>query len=80
MHGAFLVLLQKPQGPFRLVTVFFWTLWSSIKEVKDPFVFDVEDGIALQAMQVNQASSSGEGYVSWFFSCCGRNLGSPLEL
>ena len=61
MHGAFFVSLRILQGPSRLVTVFFWTLCSSIKEVKDPFVFDVEDGIALQAMQVNHASSSGEG-------------------
>ena len=31
-------------------------------------------------MQGNQASSSGEGDVSWFFSSCSRNLGYVLEL
>ena len=43
------------------------------------FVFDVEHGIALKAMQVNQASSHGEGEVSWFFSSCGRNLWFLLQ-
>ena len=31
-------------------------------------------------MQGNQASSPGEGYVSWDFSSCGGNLGYILEL
>ena len=31
-------------------------------------------------MQVNQASSRGEGIVSRVFSICGRTLGFPLEL
>ena len=56
------------------------TLWSSIKEVKAPFMIDVEHGISLQAMQVNRGSSRGEGQVSWFFLSCGRNLGFLLEL
>ena len=43
------------------MTVFLGTLWSSIKEVKPPFVFDVEHRIALEAMQGNRASSRGEG-------------------
>ena len=42
-------------------------------------MFDVEHGIALKAMQVNQASSHGEGEVSWFFSSCGRNLWFLLQ-
>ena len=42
-------------------------LWSSIKEVKAPFVFDGEHRIAVHAMQWNQASSDGEGEVSWRF-------------
>ena len=57
-----------------------WTLWSSIKEVKAPFIFDREHGIALHAMQGNQASSRCEGEVSWFFSSCCGNLGYILEL
>ena len=32
-------------------------------------MFDGEHGIALNAMQGNQASSRGEEKVSWFFSC-----------
>ena len=31
-------------------------------------------------MQGNQASSPGEGYVTWDFSSCGRNVGFILEL
>ena len=61
------------------MTVFLETLWSAIKEVKAPFMFYVEYGIALRAMQGNQASSRGEGQVSWFFSSCGGNLEYILE-
>ena len=62
------MFMQGTQGYSRLVTVFLGTLWSSIKEVKAPFMFDMEHGIALHAMPVNQASSHGEGDVSWLFS------------
>ena len=41
---------------------------------------DGEHGIALHAMQGNQASSHGEGEVSWFFWSCGRTLVYILEL
>ena len=43
-------------------------------------MFDWEYGIALHAIQGNQASSPGEGDVSWDCSSCGRNLGYILEL
>ena len=43
-------------------------------------MFDWEDGISLHAVPGNRPSSRGEGEVSWFFSSCGRNLGSILEL
>ena len=43
-------------------------------------MFDWENAIALHAMQWNQASSRGEGDVSWVFSSCGRNLGYILGL
>ena len=43
-------------------------------------MFNWEYGIALHTMQRNQASSPGEGDVSWDFSSCGRNLGYILEL
>ena len=55
------VLLWSPQVPSRLVTVFLGSLWSSIKEVNAPFMFEGEHGIALHAMQGNRASSRGEG-------------------
>ena len=43
-------------------------------------MFDWKHGNALHAMQGNQASSLGEGEVSWFFSSCSGNLGYMLEL
>ena len=43
-------------------------------------MFDWENAIALDTMQVNRASSLGERKVSWVFSSCGRNLGYILEL
>ena len=50
------VLLESWQGSRAM---FLETLWSSIKEVTSPFVFDVEHRIILQAVQVNRASSHG---------------------
>ena len=43
-------------------------------------MFDWEYGIALQAMQGNQASSPIEGDISWDFSNCGKNLGYIIEV
>ena len=68
------------QSPSRLVTVFLGTLWSSTKQIKAPYMFDWEDGIALHRIQANGASSHCEGEVSWLFSSCGGNLGYILEL
>ena len=65
---------------FRLVRDFWGTLCSSIKQIKAPYLFDWEQGIALQSVQGNRASSLSEGEVSWFFSSCGGNLGYILEL
>ena len=62
------------------MTVSLRTLWSSIKQIEAPYVFDWENAIALDTMQVNRASSLGERKVSWVFSSCGRNLGYILEL
>ena len=61
------------------MTVFFGTLWRSLKEVKAPFLFDGKLRIAPKAMQGNCASSHGEGDVSWLFLSCGVNLGYILE-
>ena len=62
------------------MTVFLGPLWSSIKQIKAPYVFDWEQGLDLHAMQGNHASTHGEGEVSWVFYSCGRNLGYILEL
>ena len=64
----------------RLVTVLLGTLWSSIKQIEVPYVFDWENAIALDTMLGNRASSRGEKKVSWVFSSCGRNLRYILEL
>ena len=65
---------------FCLVTVLLGTLWSSIKQIEAPYVFDWENAIALDTMQVNRASSRREGKVSWVFSSCSRHVGYILEL
>ena len=62
------------------MTVLLGTLWSSIKQIEAPYVFDWENAIDLDTMQGNWASSRGEGKVSWAFSSCGRKLGYILEL
>ena len=62
------------------MTVFLGTLWSSIMEVRAAFVLDGEDGISLQAMQGNWASSCSKREVSWFFMSCRGNLGYILEI
>ena len=43
-------------------------------------MFNWEYDIAWHEMQGIQASSPGEGYVSWDFLSCGGNLGYSLEL
>ena len=43
-------------------------------------MFNWEHDIALHEMQGNQASTPSEGYVSWDFSSCGRNVGYILVL
>ena len=56
--------------PTRLVRVFLRKLWSSIKDLKTPFLFELEHEIVLYAMPGHQASSGGKGKVLWFFSSC----------
>ena len=62
------------------MTVFLGTLWCSVKKIEAPYLSDSELWIALHTMPGNQASSPGEGYVSWDFSSCGRNLGYIRQL
>ena len=45
----------------RLVTVLLGTLWCSIKIIESPYVFDLEYGIALHAMQGNRAHLPARG-------------------
>ena len=63
-----------------VVTVFLGILFSSIREIEVPYIFDLEHGTLQHEMQGNQASSCGEGEVSWVFSSCGRHLVYILEL
>ena len=46
--------------------MFLGNVWSCLKEVMTPDVFDGEYRVALLPMQENQASSRGEGEFSWF--------------
>ena len=43
-------------------------------------MFDLQNAVALHAMQGNRASPRGEGEVSWVFSSGGGNLGYFVEL
>ena len=43
-------------------------------------MFNWEYDIALHEMHGNKASYSSEGYVSWDFSSCGRNVGYILDV
>ena len=63
-----------------VVTVFLGNLFSSIREIEVPYVFDWEHGTPQHETQGNQASSCGEGEISWIFSSCGRHLVYILEL
>ena len=65
---------------FSSFTVWLGTLWSSIKQIEAPYVFDWENAIALDTRQGNRASSRREGKVSWVFSSCDRHLGYILEI
>ena len=42
------------------MTVLLGTLWSSIKQIEAPYVFDWENAIAMDTMQGNRASSRRE--------------------
>ena len=59
----YFAFLQCHQCLSRLLTVFLVTLWSSIKQIKAPYMFDEEHGVALHTMQGNWASFHGEGEV-----------------
>ena len=77
---SYFTFLRGYQCHSRLVRDFWGTLCSSVKQIKDPYLFDWEQAVALQAEQGNRATSLSEGEISWFFSSCGGNLGYILEL
>ena len=72
--------LRWHQCSSRLVSDVWVTLCTSIKQIKAPYLFDWEKGIALHAVQGNQASSFSEREVWWFFSSCSGKLVYVLEL
>ena len=63
-----------------VVTVFLGILFSSIREIEVPYVFDWERGTPQHEMQGYRASSCSEVEVSWVFSSCGKHLVYILEL
>ena len=77
---SYLTFLRFQQCSSRLVTDFRETLCSSVKQIKAPSLVDWEQGIALNAVQGNRASSPGEGDVSWDYLNYGKNLGYILDL
>ena len=62
------------------MTVVLGTLWSSVKHIEAPYVFDWEHEIAVHTMQGFWASSPAKGDFSFDFSSCNRNLGYIPEL
>ena len=76
----YFTFLRWHQCSSRLVRDFWKTLFTSIKQIKAPYMFDWEEEIALHAVQGNQTSSFSEREVWWFFSSCSGKLGYDLEL
>ena len=60
---SYFTLLRGNQCPSRSVIDFWGTLYTSVKQIKDPYVFDWEQGIALHAVQGYRASSFSEREV-----------------
>ena len=61
---SYFVFLGWHQCTSHLVTVLLGTIWSSIKQIEAPYVFDWENTIAVDTMQGNRASSRGENPLS----------------
>ena len=53
------------------MTVLLGTLWSSIKQIEAPYVFDWENVIAVDTVQGNQASSRRDGKTHGFSGVAG---------
>ena len=63
-----------------VVTVFLGIVFSSIREIEFPYIFDWEHRTPQHERQGNRGSSCGEREVSWVFSNCRRQLVYILEL
>ena len=59
----YFTFLRGNQCSPRLVRDFWGTLCTSVKQIKAPYLFDWEQGIALHAMQGKRASSFSEQEV-----------------
>ena len=65
---------------FKVFEGYLGALCSSVKQIKAPYLFHWEQGIALYALQANRISSLSEGKDSWFSLSCGGNVWYILEL
>ena len=72
---SYVIFLRWHQCSSRLVRDFWGTLCTSVKQIKAPYLFDWEQGIALYAMQVNWESSLSEREISCFFQVAAGNWG-----
>ena len=72
-------LRREPRGS-RVGTGISGNMLSCRQGVRYPFMFQRERGIPLETLLWKGASSGSEEIISWFFSCCCRKLGVPLDL
>ena len=79
-HAALVELRREPRGSSHVGTGISGNLLSCRKGVRYPFMFQRERGIPLETLLWKGASSGSEEIISWFFSCCCRKLGVPLDL
>ena len=59
----YFTFLRLHKSPSTLLRVFLGILWYSVKQIKAPYMFDWEQGIALHAMQGYQATYFSEQEV-----------------
>ena len=79
-HAALVELRREPRGSSHVGTGISGNLLSCRKGVRYPFMFQRERGIPLETLLWKGTSSGVKERISWFFSCCCRKLGVPLEL
>ena len=77
---SYFVFLRWNQCSSCLVKVLLGTLWSSVKQIEAPSLFDWKNPIALHAMQGNRGWSVVEDEISWFLLSYVGDLGYILEL